>query len=148
MPKIDRMELVSGTLVIAVGAYFFFFSQEYRMGTVARMGPGFIPYWLGAILMCLGGVIVATGLGRVGRLPQFSLRSTGSILGAIVVFALVLPRFGLVPAVFTATYVSMLGNPDVRWPLIVITASAISAICWTIFIGLLGLNISDFRMPN
>ena len=40
----------------------------YSMGTPARMGPAFFPFWLGVILFALGLIIAISGFrGPVGR---------------------------------------------------------------------------------
>ncbi|MCG6122255.1 MAG: tripartite tricarboxylate transporter TctB family protein [Microvirga sp.] len=147
MREIDRTDLVSGVLIAAIGLFFFLGAQEYRMGTVARMGPGFVPYWLGATAMLLGGMIALGSIGRPGALPAFSWRPLLAIAAAVVAFALLLPRTGLVPATFVTTIVAMLGNAEARPKTIWITAIVITALCWTVFIALLGLPIPSLRSP-
>lgn len=146
MPRIDPVELVSGLAVIAVGAFFYFGALDYRMGTMVRMGPGFVPHWLGAISMGLGVLVVLTGLRRSGSFPHVAWRATAAIAGSILAFALLLPRLGMVPAVFVAAAVSMLGNPDARLPQILVVSTAIAALCWTVFLLLLGLPITAFEL--
>lgn len=147
MREVDRNELVSGALIIGVGLFFFLGAQEYRMGTVSRMGPGFVPYSLGAIAMFLGALIALGALGRSGALPRPAWRPLLAIAAAVVVFALLLPRVGLVPATFATTIVSMFGNHDARPKTMAITATVITALCWTVFIMLLGLPITALRSP-
>lgn len=147
MREIDRTDLASGLLVAAVGLFFFIGAQEYRMGTAARMGPGFVPYWLGATAMFLGGLIAFGAIGRRGALPGLSWRPLLAIAAAVAIFALVLPRFGLAPATFATTIVAMLGNYDARARTIAVTAIAITILCWIVFIALLGLPIPALRSP-
>ncbi len=144
MPRIDPVEILSGLLILAVGAFFFFGAAEYPMGSMSRMGPGYVPRGLGAIGMGLG-VIIATGAIRMhGRLPSVSWRSVATIAGAIAVFGVLLPRVGLVVATFAASAVSMLGNRDAGWRLVAVTSAIIALICWILFILLLGLSIPAF----
>lgn len=146
MLKVDRVDALSAVLIVLVGAYFFIGAQEYRMGTVVRMGPGFIPYWLGLIAMGLGAVIGLTALGRPGGLPGFSLRAAGAVLASIGLFAFLLPRFGLIVAVAVACAVSILGDQDARPLRSVLTVAAITLICWVLFIVILRLPIPAFRV--
>ncbi|MFC7706310.1 tripartite tricarboxylate transporter TctB family protein [Plastorhodobacter daqingensis] len=144
--RLDRTELLSGLLILGVGTYFFLGAQEYRMGTMQRMGPGFIPYWLGLIEMTLGALILISGVNRSSELPRVDPRVVIAVLGAIAAFALLLPRVGLVAATFVVSITAMLGDRQARWPLMLITAATISLICWVLFILLLGLPIPDFRL--
>ena len=41
--------------------------QGYAMGTPARMGPAYFPFWLGVILFVLGAVIAIGGLREKGQ---------------------------------------------------------------------------------
>lgn len=145
MARIDRVELLSGLLILVMGAFFFFGAQEYRMGTVQRMGPGFVPFWLGAIAMLLGVLILIGGINRSSETPRIRFRVVVPVLGSILAFAFLLPRTGLVVATFVTTVISMTAETDIRWRLVLMAAVAISAICWTIFIFFLGLPIPDFR---
>ncbi|MBM9592995.1 tripartite tricarboxylate transporter TctB family protein [Roseitranquillus sediminis] len=147
MRKVDRVDLLAGLLVLATGVYFAVGALEYRMGTITRMGPGFVPFWLGVIAALLGAVIAATALGRAGRLPEFAWRASGSVLGAILAFGVLLPLFGLLTAAFAASAISMTGNPAAGKRLILLTSAAITLICWTVFIATLGLPIPVWEMP-
>lgn len=147
MRDIDRNDLVSGALILGIGLFFFIGAQEYRMGTVSRMGPGFVPYWLGVIAMFLGGLIALGAIGRPGALPGLAWRPLLGVAASVVVFALLLPRAGLVPATFAAVVVAMLGNADARAKTIAITAFAITVLCWAVFLALLGLPIPALRSP-
>ena len=108
------------------------------------MGPGFVPRSLGAIGIGLG-LIILTGAIRVpGRFPTIAWRPLAAITGGIVLFAVLLPRFGLVVATLVASIVSMLGNPDADWRMISMTSVSISVVCWVLFILVLGLPIPAF----
>lgn len=144
MSRHDPVDLISGVLVFAAGTFFFFGAQEYRMGTVTRMGPGFVPQALGAVGMVLGAVIALAALNRPGALPRPGPRAVLSVLCSIAAFALVLPRLGLVPAALSTAAIAMTGNPGAGWRMIAATALAISATCGVIFVVLLGLPIRPF----
>lgn len=141
MNRIDPVEIISGLLIIALGAFFFIGAAEYPMGTVNRMGPGFIPRTLGAISMGLGVLIWLGSLRAAGALPRVSWRAVTCITASIALFAVMIERAGLVPAVFVASSVAMIGNAEATWRQILITSAAIAVICFVLFILLLGLPI-------
>lgn len=141
MARNDPVELLSGAVVFGIGAFFFFGAAEYPMGSLARMGPGYLPRVSGGIGMGLGALIALTALGRPGDLPRIAWRPLLAILAAILAFALTLPRAGLVPAAFVAALVSVLGNREAGPALHAVLPLAIAGICWAIFIAILGLPI-------
>lgn len=75
----------------------------YTMGTPARMGPGFFPFWLGVILLVLGAVISATALraapGAEGsHLERFHWKELFFVLGSICLFGVLLKPVGMLIA--------------------------------------------------
>jgi hypothetical protein len=144
MQRIDPVEILSGLFVAGIGLFFFLGAADYPMGTINRMGPGFVPRSLGAIGMGLGLIIMTGGWRVPGRLPRVAWRPLAAIIAAIVLFAVLLPRAGLVVAALGASILSMLGNPLAGWRMIATTSVAISVVCWILFILLLGLPIPAF----
>ena len=78
------------------------FMQGYTMGTPARMGPGFFPFWLGAILFAIGAVIAITGIraahGPEGKLERFHWKELFFVLAAICLFGILLKPIGMLLA--------------------------------------------------
>ena len=88
----------------------------YAMGTPARMGPAFFPFWLGLILMGLGIVIAVMGVREKGgpdsAFPTYHWRPILFILGSVVMFGLILKAVGMLIAGFLVVLVSSMGNPE------------------------------------
>src|SRR5258708_3678900 len=88
--------------VIAYGVPGVEFMPGYTMGTAARMGPGYFPFYLGMILAFLGVLIVSTGLrvhpGDPGKIDKFRWGPVGWVIGAIVIFGLLLKPVGVLLA--------------------------------------------------
>lgn len=144
MLKVDAAEFASGIIIFAIGCFFFFGAYDYRMGTMTRMGPGFVPHWLGAIGIFLGVIVSLSALGRIGRLPRVAWRPVLAVLSAIGAFALLLRPFGLIPAILATTAISMLGNPKATVLSVVVTSALIALLCWAIFIEALTLPLRPF----
>lgn len=74
----------------------------YTMGTPARMGPGFFPFWLGVLLVLLGVAISIAGLRAArtseGRLERFHVKELAFVLGAICLFGILLKPIGMLLA--------------------------------------------------
>ena len=50
----NHHDLWAGLMFIAFGAIFMILSQQYQIGTAAKMGPGYFPTILGGLLALLG----------------------------------------------------------------------------------------------
>ncbi|HSN20713.1 MAG TPA: tripartite tricarboxylate transporter TctB family protein [Usitatibacter sp.] len=73
----------------------------YTMGTPARMGPGFFPFWLGVLLAVLGAAISILGVrsgGHEGELERFHWKELFFVLGSICLFGILLKPIGMMLA--------------------------------------------------
>lgn len=147
MPKVDKIDLLSGLGLVAVGLYFTVGALDYRMGTVVRMGPGFIPFSLGVIAMVLGLAIGLAALGRESELPSVNLRALLPVAASIAAFAVVLPRLGVIAAIAATVLISSLASPMSRLIPTLLVVVAVSLMIWVGFINVLGMPIPVFRSP-
>ena len=63
-------------LFVAIGIAFMVLARQYRLGTAARMGPGFFPTLLGGLLAVLGLSLCDPGAG-----PRRRAAARGCICG-------------------------------------------------------------------
>ena len=147
MLKIDKTDLLSGLIVLAVGSYFAYGALDYRIGTVIRMGPGYVPLALGLIAMGLGVLIMLSSLGRSGALESFRWRVVLPIVASILAFWLLLPRVGVLPATFVTVLLSTLSSPKSRLVPAIILGVIVAVLIWACFVLLLGLPIPVLRSP-
>jgi hypothetical protein len=87
----------AGVLFITFGAAAIVIAGSYPLGTAARMGPGYFPRMLGALLVVLGAALAL----RATRIPGAPLarlqwRPTVIVLGSVVLFGAIVNRAGLV----------------------------------------------------
>ncbi len=71
--------------------------QGYNMGTGARMGPGYFPYWLGISLAVIGGVVLLKSLGKTKGERASGLMRPIMIFGAMILFSLLVGWIGASP---------------------------------------------------
>lgn len=113
-----QTDFFSGLMFIAVGIGFSVVARGYTMGTAARMGPGYFPFWLGVLLALLG-VIVALGAlstkSEADRIARFDFRTVLWVLGSVVLFALVLKPLGMVLSVVVLVLVSSMASHEFTW---------------------------------
>jgi putative tricarboxylic transport membrane protein len=132
-----------GLLFIAIGVAAATLAQDYRVGTAARMGPGYFPTLLGAVLVLIGLTLSLPALVRDGEaFPKLHLRPLAVILVSIVVFGLTLQYLGFVAAVTALVLVGAFADPDLKPIEAIAVAAFMVAFSVGIFWALLGLPLN------
>ncbi len=139
--SLNTWEIGAALVVLALGAFLLWQGLSYPLGDLSRMGPGFFPVGLGIILLGFGAAL----LFEVRKLdtppPELKLRPFIAIIAGLLAFALMLGRFGLVPATIALVVLSGLGDRPVRPLAIAGTAVAVAAIGYFVFLRGFGLRI-------
>lgn len=117
----------SGIMFVVIGAAFALVAkglalgdsvliQGYAMGTPARMGPAFFPFWLGMILMIFGVLIAVIGYrtkgGADSAFPKFHWIPIFYVLGAVVIFGMILKPLGMLISGVILVFIASYGNPE------------------------------------
>ncbi len=132
----------SGVMFVAVGALFAGISISYRLGTAARMGPGYFPFVLGAMLVLLGVVIAFTALKTDGpAVDKFHWGPIFWVLGSIVLFGVLLKLTGMLVAGVGLVVGASMGSGEFKRREVLILAVGLSVFCAAVFVGGLKLPI-------
>lgn len=124
----------AGLMFLAFGVGFVVVARAYSMGTAVRMGPAYFPTVLGLVLAVIGAIILMKSFGgERAAVPPFAFRPLGLVLGAIVLFALLLKPLGLVLATFVLTIVGAYAGHEFRWKEVLILASVLAAFAVLVF---------------
>jgi hypothetical protein len=144
---INLAELIAGLLMIAIGLFAALTSASYPIGTSRSMGPGYVPVALGIILVALGlGIILVEGRkGEPERLDIPGVRPLIAVPAAVLVFALTIQPFGLIPAVFLTAFISTFADRDIGLPRAILLAAALSVVSVAVFKWGLGLQVGIWR---
>src|SRR5579871_2648101 len=111
-----RRDYYAGALMVLIGAIAANEGRNYQLGTLQKMGPGYFPVALGALLILLGILIAgtaSTGGGEEESLPHAEWRGWFCIIAGPALFILFGRYFGLLPATFACVFVSALGDREV-----------------------------------
>lgn len=134
-------DLWAGLIYLTLGVTVVWIGRGYAQGTSARMGPGYFPVVLGALLAFLGALSIARAFVRPGEpISAIAWRPLLLILGATVVFGLLLPGGGLLLALPALIVVSALASRYSR-----VDAGSIAALigivvfCYLVFVRGLGV---------
>jgi hypothetical protein len=131
----------AGLMFVAFGILAVLVARNYPMGSALRMGPGYFPTYLGAIMIVIGAImtgrayrIEGEGIGRWGWRPLLWLSA------AFAGFGLLIERAGFVLALLALIIASSLAGRDTRpVELIVLIAVLIT--------GSVGLFIYGLELP-
>ena len=140
----NQKDFWSGVMFIAAGVVFAVFSREYEMGTGQRMGPAFFPMVLGVLLAVLGVIVGLTGMAgetRDGKVEKFHFDAVGWVLGAVVLFGLLLRPAGLIIALVVLIVVSAFGSHDFKWKETALLSVGLVILVLAVFIWGLKLTI-------
>jgi len=133
----------SGAMFLLIGVAFITFSAAYEVGAPAKMGPGFFPMMLGALLALLGASIAMRSLGRT-RTPEciaaVRWRPLALILLSVLVFAIALPRLGVILSIALLVGISSLAADDFRWKETLVSIVVLIALSWLVFVKGLDLQ--------
>jgi len=141
----NQKDFVAGLLFLLVGLGFAYASAQYRLGTPARMGPGFFPLALGSLLALFGGGVMFGALGRSdedgGRLSGFNFRSLIAIVLATIVFAWMIRPAGVLATVAVVAVIASFAATKVPLRVAFANVAIQMVIAYAVFHYLLGLQI-------
>ena len=123
-------------MFVVLGVLFMVLSRQYQMGTAAKMGPGYFPTVLGGILAALGLMIVASAFSKSNpeaQLAKVGWRELFLLLLGVALFAVLLPKLGMVVSIWILIFVSALASHEFSFKETFISAIALSVLGWGVF---------------
>jgi len=139
---VANKDFLAGLVFLAFGmAAMVIADRDFPMGTLARMGPGNFPAALGVVLALFGVFLAARGLGwsKAEAPVHWDLRPVGCIVGAMLAFGFVLPRFGLIAALVAMFLIAAFAGRDLRWREVFVLTVVMTALAVGVFVVLLKL---------
>ena len=105
----------SGLMFLAFSAVSLVAAQGYSMGRGGRMGPGYFPTLLGAVLALLGVILVVRSFALRGdAVERIQWRPLVVLTACVLLFGLTIQPLGLVIALSATTFVSAFAGRDAR----------------------------------
>lgn len=136
-------DLWAGLLYSGVGAAAIFIASDYSWGRGGRMGPGYFPTILGALLLLVGiAALVRSFLVRGEPIGPIAWKGALLVTVATVLFGALLRPAGLVPAVLALILVSAAASVKFRfdWRAIALMIGLV-VFCALVFVKGLGLPV-------
>ncbi|AZY50260.1 tripartite tricarboxylate transporter TctB family protein [Bordetella avium] len=138
----NRQDFWSGVMFIILGLGFSWQASSYQMGTAARMGPGYFPFWLGLVLALLGAIVLLSSLSKKAtetHVDRFDWRVVFLVIGSVVVYALVLKLLGVYISVFLLVVLSSVASHEFNLKVAIANGIFLAVFSYLAFIKGLGL---------
>ena len=130
----------AGLLFAALGVGAIAVGSRYSLGTAARMGPGYFPRILGILLIVLGLIITFRGVQATGdAVPKWHWRPTLTILGAVVLFGLIVAKIGVAISTVVLIVAASAASHEFRPKEAVVAGVLLSALAVGVFV--IGLSL-------
>jgi len=152
-PSHFKKDYYGGALMVLIGLAAIYASVQYRLGTLAHMGPGFFPCAVGALLVVTGVLIAASAraetapsgpaVGHAHGMPD--MRGAICIILGVLAFLLFGEYLGLLPATFAIVFISALGDRSNTWLQALLLSLAMMAIATVVFWWALQLQLPLFK---
>ncbi len=113
----NKQDFWSGIMFVALGVGFALGATNYSMGTAARMGPGYFPFWLGVCLAGLGAIVALTALSPKAHethVEKFDWKIAFVIVGAVALSGSVMDFLGVYISVFLLGRYQQFGKPRIQ----------------------------------
>jgi len=140
----SQRDFFSGLMFLVVGLAFAWGATDYSMGSGARPGPGYFPMMLSVLMAIIGAIVIFTSLtieveggDPVG---DIAWRPLLVVVAAIVLFAVALPRLGLVITTPLLIIVVSFASTEFKWPGVLIASVVLDVFSWLVFVK--GLNLT------
>lgn len=125
--------LMALAIVVFAGAMAYI-GSFYPRGTLGAMGAGYFPMMISIATVAIGLVVLASVVLSTTTMPAILWRPALLTLAAMLSWAVLAERFGLVPASLALILLASLAQPPLRVRSAVLTAVLASAAAVAIFI--------------
>ena len=149
-----KRDYYAGGLMTLIGIGAAIIGTGYKFGTLARMGPGFMPVMLGIVLAFLGILIAGTALASSEPDDTKFLPANPQwfgwlcILGGPVLFIVLGQYAGMIPAVFACVFVCALGDNTATYKSSAALAAGVTVFGVLLFHYLLSIPFPLLRGVN
>ena len=132
----------TGLIYIFVGAGALIISRDYDMGTAVKMGPGYFPTLLSALLATIGTISVLRSFFKSGSpIGVIAWKGAVLIVVATLLFGAIVRGAGVIIALPLLVIVSAAASARFSWKTALIEAAGITIFCIVVFLKGLGVPL-------
>jgi hypothetical protein len=141
----SQRDFFSGLMFLVVGLAFAWGATDYSMGSGARPGPGYFPMMLSVLMAIIGAIVIFTSLTIEVEggdpIGDIAWRPLLVVVAAILLFAVALPRLGLIITTPLLIIVVSFASTEFKWPGVLIASVVLDVFSWLVFVKGLSLTI-------
>lgn len=144
----NQRDFGAGIMYMVIGLFFTIVATQYSMGTAAKMGPGYFPFYLGILMTLLGLLILVKSMratAAIEAIPKFNWKIIAQITGAVVLYGVLLPKMGFLIAIIVLVFVSASASKEFTWKGTAINAAFLVTFTYSVFV--LGLKLQFPLLP-
>jgi uncharacterized membrane protein len=136
----NSKDIWAGLMLIGIGGAAMLIARNYPFGTALRMGPGYFPIILGALLIVFGLAILAYGLRSRERIAgSWSLRALIILPLSLVLFGVLMEHAGFIPAMMVLIFGSATASTEFKFMEILLFSIGLTVLSVIVFVWALGL---------
>ena len=136
----NNKDFWAGMMLIGTGAASIVIARDYPFGSTLRMGPGYFPTVLGAVLILFGIYIAAMGLRLNKKFKEtFSLKALILLPLSLVLFGYLMQKAGFLPALVTLIFGSAAAGRQFKFTEVLLLTAFLSLLSWAVFLWALNL---------
>ena len=144
---LNNRDFLAGLLFMLLGGFAVAVARDYTMGSAMRMGPGYFPTVLGAILFLFGVYLLVRGI-RSGEKANgdWGWKPLALITLSILLFGALVDRAGMIPALAAMFFVAAAAGREFRFKEVLLLAALMSTFTAVVF--LYGLRLPYPLFPG
>jgi hypothetical protein len=144
----NQKDFGAGLMYMVVGIFFAYLASQYQMGTPAKMGPGYFPFWIGVLLAAIGLLVLIKSLSAkaaIEKIPTFNWKIIGLITGSVILYGVLLPIMGFAFAILVLVFTSAYASHEFHWKGTLVNAVVLASATYLVFVQ--GLKLQFPLLP-
>jgi hypothetical protein len=132
----NQEDFWAGVMFAGFGLLAIVLSLDYPMGTASRMGPGYFPTWLGAMMLIMGVIVALVGLKIEGgeKISPFAWKPMIMLSIGFCLFGWGVDHIGFIPSLLGLSVITSAAGQRFKIVEVLILAVALTAIMVGVFI--------------